>query len=302
MGSPGGQPLALTKHAVHIYRDDDELSAVVGGYLAEGLLAGDGVIAVATAPHREGITDALTEAGVDVAEARQAGRLLAMDPAELLGSFQVGDQLDPERFAAVVSGLLRRAAAGGRDVRVYGEMVAVLWEAGQPSLAIELERLWNGLDAQQPFQLLCGYPAQLMASEETADAVGEVCRLHSDLRATQSFLPELDSVRAARRFTGNLLDTEPGGESAEDAAMVVTELAANSVLHARSGFTLSVARSVAAVKIAVRDHRPLAPRHADRPFDVQAGHGLGVVAQLARKWAVDLLPDGKVVWAELALG
>lgn len=67
------------------------------------------------------------------------------------------------------------------------------------------------------------------------------------------------------------------------------------MLHARSGFTLTVSRSAAEIRIAVRDGRPL----AGAPLTVRAGHGLSVVAQLARQWAVDPLPDGKVVWAAL---
>ena len=35
------------------------------------------------------------------------------------------------------------------------------------------------------------------------------------------------------------------------------------------------------------------------PFDVREGHGLSVVSQLASGWAVERLPDGKVVWADL---
>lgn len=130
-----------------------------------------------------------------------------------------------------------------------------------------------------------------------------------DVVAARSFLSELDSVRAARHFAvclfdgglfdGGLFDGQSGGELADKAAIVVTELAANAVLHARSGFTLTVSRSAAAVRIAVRDNRPLVPQCGDQPFVVRGGHGLSVVGQLARAWAVERLPDGKVVWAEL---
>jgi anti-sigma regulatory factor (Ser/Thr protein kinase) len=123
-----------------------------------------------------------------------------------------------------------------------------------------------------------------------------VCGLHSDVIATRSFQAELDSVRAARHFTVGLLARGSDRRLADDAAIVVTELAANAVLHARSGFTLTVSRSAAAIRIAVRDGRPLASL---KDLDVKAGHGLSVVAQLARAWAVERLPDGKVVWAEL---
>src|SRR5487761_471085 len=277
-------------HVVQFYGADEELAAAVGGYLAEGIRLGDGVLVVATAPHRRAFEAALARAGIDAARERDAGRLLTEDAAELLDRFLAGDELDHQRFQSVASGLVLRAADGGRPVRIYAEMVAVLWDAGHVALAVELEALWNGLGALLPFALLCAYPSRLMTSAETAAAVREVGRLHSAVGAVdpgsagdpgdacpavqgRSFPPEVDSVRAARHVVA--------------------------VLHARSGFTLTVSWLAAAVRIAVRDGDPLAPGHDGAPFDVRQGHGLSVVSQLASGWAVEGLPDGNVVWADL---
>jgi hypothetical protein len=309
-------------HVVQFYGADDELAITAGGYLAEGIRSGDGVLVVATAPHRLVFAAALARAGIDLARERDAGRLLMEDAAELLDRFLVGGVLDRERFHAVASGLILRTAAGGRPVRVYAEMVAVLWDAGQVGLAVELEALWNGLGARLPFALLCAYPSRLMTGAETADAVREVCLLHSAVRAAEpvsaaeldsavepgdagpavrerSFPLELDSVRAARHFVTGLFNEGPDDALASDAAIVATELAANAVLHARSGFTVTVSRLAAAVRIAVRDGDPLVHGNGGVPFDVRLGHGLSVVSQLASGWAVERLPAGKVVWADL---
>ena len=298
-------------HVVQFYGADEELAVTVGGYLAEGIRSGDGILVVATAPHRRAFAAALADAGLDPARERDAGRLLMEDAAGLLERFLAGGVLDRERFDSVASGLILRAAAGGRPVRIYAEMVAVLWDAGQVGLAVELEELWNGLGALLPFALLCAYPSRLMTGAEAADAVREVCLLHSAVSAAErvsaaapavrerSFPAELDSVRAARHFVTGLLNQGPDDALATDAAIVATELAANAVLHARSGFTLTVSRSVTALRIAVRDGDPLIHRNGSMPFDIRPGHGLGVVSQLASGWAVERLPEGKVVWADL---
>ena len=303
-------------HVVQFYGADEELAVTVAGYLAKGLRSGEGILVVATAPHRRAFAAALARAGIDPASERDAGRLLMEDAAELLDRFLVGDALDHERFQSVASGLILGAAAGGRPVRIYAEMVAVLWDAGQVGLAVELEELWNGLGALQPFSLLCAYPSRLMTGAETADAVREVCVLHSAVSAAEpdsaaapgdadpavrerSFPLELDSVRAARHFVTGLLGQGPDDALVSDAAIVATELAANAVLHARSGFILTVSRLAAAVRIAVRDSDPLVHRSGSMPFHVRPGHGLSVVSQLASGWAVERLPDGKVVWADL---
>src|ERR1700733_11818155 len=170
-------------HVVQFYGADEELAVTVGGYLAEGIRSGDGILVVATAPHRLLFAAELARAGIDLAGEREAGRLLTEDAAEVLDRFLVGDVLDHERFRSVASDLILRVAAGGRPVRIYAEMVAVLWDAGQVGLAVELEERWNGLGALLPFALLCAYPSRLMTGAETAGAVRKVCLLHSAVSA-----------------------------------------------------------------------------------------------------------------------
>jgi anti-sigma regulatory factor (Ser/Thr protein kinase) len=296
-------------HVVHFYGADNELADSVGRYLADGIRSGDGVLVVATAPHCLAFEAKLLREGLDVDRERRAGRLFTVDACGLLGSFLADGRLDHDRFEAVASELIGRAAAGGRPVRVYAEMVALLWDAGDVALAIELEGLWNSLGARLPFCLLCGYPASILTEQGTADPVRDVCRLHSTVADQRSFPAERNSVRAARHYVTGLLGEEAGEAGAYDTAIVATELAANAVLHARSGFTLTVSRSAGVTRIAVRDNTPVAaagleprgPRATSEgmPFQVTVGHGLSVVAQLASRWAVDPLPDGKVVWAEL---
>jgi anti-sigma regulatory factor (Ser/Thr protein kinase) len=115
----------------------------------------------------------------------------------------------------------------------------------------------------------------------------------------RSFPFELDSIRAARHFVTGTLTPAADDALVDDAALVVTELAANAVLHAGSAFTVTVSASAATVRIAVRDAGLLTSASGGDPFEVRHDHGLGVVSRIAAGWAVERLPDGKVVWAEL---
>ena len=45
---------------------------------------------------------------------------------------------------------------------VYGEMVAVLWAAGDVMAAAELEELWNDLAREIPFLAVLRVPGQLL--------------------------------------------------------------------------------------------------------------------------------------------
>ena len=93
-----------------------------------------------------------------------------------------------------------------------------------------------------------------------------------------------------------------GEQLAADAALVVTELATNAVLHAGSAFSVSLALSGGAIRISVEDTLPLgqhggtqlaASRTRPRP-----GRGRGDGGPLGRR---DRSPAGKAVWAELPL-
>jgi hypothetical protein len=176
-----GQLADPTDHAVRFYGDDGELADAVGGYLAEGLRSGDGVLVMATEPHRRAFAENLAGDDIDVSAQDDAGMLLMADAAGQLDRFLAGDRLDHELFESVAAGLIDRVAGAGRPVRVYAEMVALLWDAGQVALAIELEELWNGLGARLPFSLLCGYPARLLADADQADAVRQMSGLHSSV-------------------------------------------------------------------------------------------------------------------------
>jgi anti-sigma regulatory factor (Ser/Thr protein kinase) len=146
-----------------------------------------------------------------------------------------------------------------------------------------------------------------LAGQGTAGAARDGFGPHPAVADQRSFPAERNSVRAARHYVTGLLGEGADEAAACDTAIVATELAANAVLHARTGFTLTVSRSAGVTRIAVRDSTPVGLLSVTRPeaagegvpFQAMRGHGLSVVAQLASRWAVEPLPDGKVVWAEL---
>jgi hypothetical protein len=322
--------LSSVGHAVQFYDSDSELAGSVARYLGAGLAAGDPVMIVATAPHRVAFEASLTALGFDVGAAKAEGRLLALDAAETLSGLLTDDKLDPVRFDVTVGALVRKAVTPGQTIRIYAEMVALLWDAGRVFDALELERLWNDLGARFPFSLLCGYSARLLTDQDARDAVAEACSLHSSVVGSQvSFAPagatavaeagtpEADAgppvaeamrsfpalraaSRAARRFVVDTLHSWGQQELAGDAAIVVAELAANAILHARCAFTVVISQSGGHLKIAVKDTSPMLSADGGSPLAVRQGHGLAVVAKVARRWAVDPGPHGKVVWAELA--
>lgn len=117
---------------------------------------------------------------------------------------------------------------------------------------------------------------------------------------SRHFAAELGAPASARRFVVAALRSD-GHETdlVDDAALVLTELAANALMHARSAFRVAVTSEPGVVCISVHDASPVLPIPRDQELMAQSGRGLGLVAAVSRCWGVDLAPDGKVVWAEL---
>lgn len=88
-------------------------------------------------------------------------------------------------------------------------------------------------------------------------------------------------------------------ELADDAALVVTELVTNAQLHGRLPAELRLLMGDGTVRVEVEDGGRSLPQPGGYGAEAVTGRGLGLVAGLSRAWGVDLLPSGKVVWAEL---
>jgi anti-sigma regulatory factor (Ser/Thr protein kinase) len=211
-------------------------------------------------------------------------------------------------FFEVIGGVIRDAVGTGRPVRAYGEMVALLWDVGDVLAAIDLETLWNELAGELPFSLYCAYHSESVAANEHADALHDVCRLHSAvvpapgevLDVSADFPAQLSAVSDARCLVADTV-RRWGHEDplVADAELVAAELAANAIIHARMPFRVSVQRFGPAVRIAVHDHATALPAVLEPDPARLTGRGLYLIGAISRRWGVEITPDGKTVWAEL---
>ena len=92
-----------------------------------------------------------------------------VDTEGLLSTFMVNDVPRPKLFLASVGNVLGDAkkAARSKDqgLTVFGEMVALLWEQGNKTGALALEKLWNDLLNDRAFHLHCAYPQSLVEND-----------------------------------------------------------------------------------------------------------------------------------------
>ena len=166
-------------HFVQFYETDAFLRDSLAEYIRTGLDKGEGCIVVATRVHLASLEERLVAAGLDSAAAVAGGTYIPLDAAQTLAKLMIHGSPEPHRFAAALSTPLARASDGGRRVRIFGEMVAMLCEQGNYAAASQLEDLWNGLSKTISFTLFCAYPMRVFARAELASALSAVCREHS---------------------------------------------------------------------------------------------------------------------------
>ena len=111
---------------------------------------------------------------------------------------------------------------------------------------------------------------------------------------------DLSLVGVARQFVDQTV-TDWGLDAIRyEARLITSELSANAVLHARTGFQVSLqSDGLGYLRIAVRDGNAGMPPRAAPQRDATSGRGLAVVGALATSWGTQFYSDGKAVWAKI---
>lgn len=174
-------------HVVQFYDSDSFLVETVRDFIADGLRKGEDAVVVATRQHREAIELALSRSGINLEEARAEGRYRSLDAASTLAGLVVGGAVDEGLFEKGMGELIAASAGEARPVRLFGEMVTLLWNAGNVAGAIHLEDLWCSLLEAHPIALMCAYPMHAFSREGDGERFNEICARHSRVLPTESY-------------------------------------------------------------------------------------------------------------------
>ena len=173
---------AAPQHSMQLFDSRDSVADAVSGFIAEGVEAGDVVLAVMRRETWESTARRLRERGVDPAVAQASGGLTVLDAAATLETFLVNGRIDQKLFEDSVGTLVWALASSDRRLRIYGEMVDVLASRGDFRIALQLEARWNDLRAETPFTLFCGYSAENFGNPKLSETLQLTCLAHSHIR------------------------------------------------------------------------------------------------------------------------
>ncbi|MGV9886056.1 ATP-binding protein [Streptomyces sp. NPDC003395] len=118
-----------------------------------------------------------------------------------------------------------------------------------------------------------------------------------------AFLAEPKELAALRRLMRSHLEATELSDLVGASQLCASELVSNVIRHVGPGTptTLVVCRAGRHLRIEVHDPDARAlPTLMEAGIDSEGGRGLALVAATADRWGVELRPDRKVTWCELA--
>ena len=125
--------------------------------------------------------------------------------------------------------------------------------------------------------------------------------------AEQEYPPKSESVRNARWFCVDylrnvLVGTDDQVEAVlDDVRLIVSELMTNAIQARPTKVRLQIAAGTDHIRVSVADDGAGSPALRRPHATSEHGRGLWIVEQIAKSWGTDSRPDGKQVWADIAL-
>jgi anti-sigma regulatory factor (Ser/Thr protein kinase) len=115
--------------------------------------------------------------------------------------------------------------------------------------------------------------------------------------------PDPEAVQQARKWVADLMERLGRDDLVDSAALGVSELVTNAILHAEPPITVRVRGTRNHPRVEVRDHSHHPPEVNVQMTDEEhllstIGRGLGIVALYSSTWGSEVVPDGKTVWFE----
>lgn len=113
--------------------------------------------------------------------------------------------------------------------------------------------------------------------------------------------PDVASVAAARHYVEKTLSGWGVDEASWTCVQLVSELATNAVIHARTEFVIEVSRHADVLRVCVQDTSQVPPGLRRYAEDSTTGRGLRLVESMSSNWGVSTASLGKVIWFEIDL-
>ncbi len=175
-------------HTVEVCRNDVLQVEGLTHYLTEGLHNGEAVVVFAKPALRKAVISEMMARNLDVHAIKSQGQIRFFDAEFLLSSMLVDDVvLEEQAFEEYVGAQIEVSRSNFGKVRVYGGMVAVLWNNEKYDTAMQLENFWVNLTKKLEFSLLCSYSLGHHEPSTYEEALQFICTCHKHLAPLEKY-------------------------------------------------------------------------------------------------------------------
>ena len=169
------------KHRVEVCPTDDSQVETVIRYLMEGFRNNEAMIVIAKPALRSAVMSQLVLLGLDPQAIKSQGQIRFFDADFLISRFTINGVLDEEFFQEYVGTHLEILRLGFGKVRIFGGMVALLWDQGKHSEAMQVEEFWCNLLQKHDAMLLCSYSLSHIEPSAYQESLDFICKCHNHL-------------------------------------------------------------------------------------------------------------------------
>lgn len=163
------------RHILQLYKNDNELGDALEQYVRSGHKEKVSTVVLTTPEHKRLVTKRMGDLASKMAD---QGSLRFIDAQSMLSKFMVKGAPNWRRFQKEFSEILSQSKPHAR-MRVFGEQVNLLWQAGQPKAAITVEKFWSALGNEFSFALFCAYKADWFDEDFMLNVGRSLHRFHT---------------------------------------------------------------------------------------------------------------------------
>lgn len=175
-------------HMVLLYKNSELLIRKIAEYVTNGFAKGEPAALVLRTNHIKLFERQLRLQGYDSTVLQSTGRLRLYDARTTMKKLIKNGMPNKEAFSELVDSLFKEFQPYDGNIRIYGEMVAILWSEGNKRAALALENLWNDYAKKRRFDLFCAYSHSDLTDTDVATVLLEIDHCHSRVVTPQTQL------------------------------------------------------------------------------------------------------------------
>ncbi|CAN5169938.1 hypothetical protein BH18ACT4_BH18ACT4_10590 [soil metagenome] len=118
---------------------------------------------------------------------------------------------------------------------------------------------------------------------------------------SRMFSGRATSVADCRHWLADVLGGDRDDVLRDRAVLLLSELATNAVVHARTDYRVTATVGADRLRVEVSDGSPTLPEAGTTALDSPGGRGIRLVDTVSESWGVEPSRTGKAVWFECGL-